>query len=155
MFTIDLNTITSLSFSLSLSLSLSLFLSLSFSLSLSVFSPFSHLSWPSPCAGPASIFVIQYFRYCVFSQLVLLHVYLLTLSLHLFFGLKTVSLINTTWSRQKNVIVLPNTWFYRLINFTTVNDVLKLWLCWRLTFYRVHAWRNYVVMNICNKINEQ
>ena len=34
-----------------------------------------------------------------------------------------------------------------LINFTTVNDVVQLRLCCRLTFYRVHAWRNYVVMN--------
>ena len=30
--------------------------------------PISHLSWPSPCAGPASILVIQYFRSCAMSS---------------------------------------------------------------------------------------
>ena len=32
------------------------------------FSHLSHLSWSSPCAGPASFFVIQYFRSCAMSS---------------------------------------------------------------------------------------
>ena len=30
----------------------------------------SHLSWPSPCAGPAIILVIQYCRYCAISSII-------------------------------------------------------------------------------------
>ena len=46
-----------------------------------------HLSWPSPCAGPASIWVIQYFRSCAMSSVS--WYFLMSpcmLSLHLFLG---------------------------------------------------------------------
>ena len=49
-------------------------------------SPFSHLSWPSPCAEPAIISFIQYFRCCAMSS-VSWYFFMspCMLSLHLFF----------------------------------------------------------------------
>ena len=48
---------------------------------------FSHLFWSSPCAGPASISAIQYFRSCaMFSVSWCFFMSPCMLSLHLFFG---------------------------------------------------------------------
>ena len=61
---------------------------------------FSHLSLPSPCTGPASILVIQYFRSCAMSS-VSRYFFMspCMLSLHLFLG-RPLFLLPETSSRS-------------------------------------------------------
>ena len=77
-----------------------------------------HLYWPSPCAGPASIFVIQYFWYCVMSS-VSWYFFMspFTLSLHLFSG--------------RPLLLLPET--------SSISDLhILMWLCSRLKQWPNH-----------------
>ena len=62
----------------------------------------SQLSWPSPCTGPASILVIQYFRSCVMSSVswyFFMSPCRCMLSLHLFLG-RPLFLLPETSSRS-------------------------------------------------------
>ena len=76
-----------------------------------------HLSWPSPCAGPANNLVIQYFRYCAMSSV---SWYFFTspcmLSLHLFFG--------------RPLLLLPET--------SSLCDFTQMWLNSRLKQWPTH-----------------
>ena len=77
----------------------------------------SHLSWPSPCAGPASIWVIQYFRSCAMSS-VSRYFFMspCMLSLHLFFG--------------RPRLLLPET--------SSLSDFAQMWLGSRLKQWPNH-----------------
>ena len=70
-----------------------------------------HLSWPSPCAGPAIVFVIQYFRSCAMSSVSwYFFMSLCMLSLHLFFG--------------RPLLLLPETYSF--------SDFAHMWVCSRI-----------------------
>ena len=80
------------------------------------FSP-SPLSWPTPCAGPASILVIQYFRSCAMSS-VSWYFFMspCMLSLNLFFG--------------RPLLLLPET--------SSLSDFTQMWLRSRLKQWPNH-----------------
>ena len=96
----------------------------------------SHLSWPSPCAGPASIWVIQYFRSCAMSS-VSRYFFMspCMLSLHLFLG--------------RPRLLLPET--------SSLSDFAQMWLGSRLKQWPNHfsllfsrkVWRSH--NNACYK----
>ena len=90
------------------------------------FSP-SHLSWPSPCAGPASIWVIQYFRSCAMSS-VSRYFFMspCMLSLHLFLG--------------RPRLLLPET--------SSLSDFAQMWLGSRLK-----QWPNHFSLLLSRKVS--
>ena len=91
------------------------------------FSHLSHLSWPSPCAGPASIWVIQYFRSCAMSS-VSRYFFMspCMLSLHLFLG--------------RPRLLLPET--------SSLSDFAQMWLGSRLK-----QWPNHFSLLFSRKVS--
>ena len=87
----------------------------------------SHLSWPSPCTGPAIILVIQYFRYCAMSS-VSWYFFMSPgmLSLHLFLG--------------RPLLLLPQT--------SSSSDFAQMWSCSRLK-----QWTNHFSLLFSRKVS--